>query len=121
MKLTLGRRVAEDGSELGQNNPYSYDKEKLTADRIWEYVVVGFYERPGFEEMIAPGYTALSLLSEPLREGETYDAYILMKIRERILMRLRKSFRELSLRHPIKRVCSQLTAIRCLTIIRICL
>ncbi len=29
--------------------------------------------------MIAPGYTALSLLSEPLREGETYDAYILMK------------------------------------------
>lgn len=79
LKLTLGRRVAEDGSELGQNNPYSYDKEKLTADRIWEYVVVGFYERPGFEEMIAPGYTALSLLSEPLREGETYDAYILMK------------------------------------------
>ena len=79
LKLTLGRRVAEDGSELGQNNPYSYDEEKLTADRIWEYVVVGFYERPGFEEMIAPGYTALSLLSEPLREGETYDAYILMK------------------------------------------
>lgn len=121
LKLTLGRRVAEDGSELGQNNPYSYDEEKLTADRIWEYVVVGFYERPGFEEMIAPGYTALSLLSEPLREGETYDAYILMKIRERILIRLRKSFRELSLRHPIKRVCSQWTAIRCLTIIRICL
>ena len=79
LKLTLGRRVAEDGSELWQNNPYSYDEEKLTADRIWEYVVVGFYERPGFEEMIAPGYTALSLLSEPLREGETYDAYILMK------------------------------------------
>lgn len=79
LKLSLGKRIAADGMQLGQSNEYSYDDEELTFEKSWEYVVVGFYERPGFEARIAPGYTALSFLSEPLREGETYDAYILIK------------------------------------------
>lgn len=65
--LTLGERML-DGERLNQYNPFDEDlQETLEVRETREYTVVGFYERPDFENYSAPGYTALTFweLSEP--------------------------------------------------------
>lgn len=55
--------------------------EQLTDTREQTYTVVGFYERPSFENYSAPGYTALTFRSSLANaDGDPdtmYDAYIL--------------------------------------------
>lgn len=67
--LDIGKRTL-DNCQLNQYNPcYTYDEngdsvlnnETLAIEFTKTYKVVGFYERPSFEEYTAPGYTALTL------------------------------------------------------------
>ncbi len=93
LSLPLGERK-EDGYTLGQHNPLSYEnggeeegeepgkitvKETLEIRETRTYTVVGFYERPAFEEYSAPGYTALTVADETPREGSEFDLYFRMK------------------------------------------
>ncbi len=65
LRLELGERYWED-SKLNQNNPFLGEDEASGAEELRirekrEYTVVGFYERPNFEDFQAPGYTAVTL------------------------------------------------------------
>lgn len=90
MTLELGNRVS-DGYILGQYNPYMYtdagDAEEgsdITTDPQREYLdieqsrtftVVGFYERPSFENYSAPGYTAITVMDKVRTENSLYNVY----------------------------------------------
>lgn len=71
LTLTIGSRVSEDGETLWNNTALSYHimdgqnvediiTEKLIPRETRTFTVVGFYERPSFEEHEAPGYTLLT-------------------------------------------------------------
>lgn len=86
LTLALGSRML-DGEELGQNDLcYTYDvdgneffrEEDLTVRETRTYTVVGIYERPGFEDYAAPGYTALTLADRQPSESARYDVYFKM-------------------------------------------
>lgn len=68
LTLELGKRYW-DGESLNQFNPF-YGEDEVSAGeelRVQEkrtYTVVGFYERPNFENFSAPGYTAITLWDE---------------------------------------------------------
>lgn len=82
--LDIGKRML-DNYQLTQYNPcYIYDEngdsvlnnETLAVEFTKTYKVVGFYERPSFEEYTAPGYTALTLA----HGGDfNYDIWFKMK------------------------------------------
>ncbi|MGN0166166.1 MAG: ABC transporter permease [Lachnospiraceae bacterium] len=87
LKLEIGKRVSE-GCVLYQNNPfYEYDdegeecegSEELMITETRTYTVVGFYERPSFEDYSAPGYTALTISDEGMSNKYAYDVYFKMK------------------------------------------
>ena len=73
--LELGNRISQDGETLPYSMSYTGSKDDpyMQADNgtaIWEsflpkeerdYTVVGFYERPDYEDFSAPGYTALTI------------------------------------------------------------
>lgn len=77
--LSLGDRVSE-GFVLDNRRYYlpDTDEEALENFRTKEYTVVGFYERPGFEDYSAPGYTALtSKDSTESRDGNArFEVYM---------------------------------------------
>lgn len=86
LTLELGNRMFE-GWPMTQNNPcYIYEGSKsVLLDETLEvretrtYTVVGFYERPSFENRTAPGYTAITIAdSEPSRDC-LYNIYYKMK------------------------------------------
>ncbi|MFZ2256598.1 MAG: FtsX-like permease family protein [Clostridiaceae bacterium] len=72
MTLELGERTRED-LVLGQTNPFEKDSETLNKKTVKTYTVVGFYDRPSFEEYDAPGYTALTRAAEG--GANSYDVY----------------------------------------------
>ena len=90
LTLELGNRVS-DGYVLGQNNPYlnaeegevvegsdvatQNETETLEIIETRTYMVVGFYERPGFENYSAPGYTAITVMDKVRPEGSLYNFY----------------------------------------------
>ena len=90
LTLELGNRVS-DGYTLGQNNPYLNAKEgepvegsdtvlqqefeNLEVIDTRTYTVVGFYERPSFENYSAPGYTAITVMDKVRPEGTLYNFY----------------------------------------------
>lgn len=84
LELTLGHRELE-GFRLGQHTPvYHYEQgdevlneEILVSEQTRRYRVVGFYERPDFEERTAPGYTCITY-SSGAAEG-TYDVYFKLR------------------------------------------
>lgn len=59
VELALGERMVE-GCPLNQSNPLC-DEEALQIRETRTYRVVGFYERPDFEDYSAPGYTFLTV------------------------------------------------------------
>lgn len=88
VELALGKRML-DGYSMGQNNPfYVYDEnnetvpsgEKLVVEETHSYTVVGFYERPSFENYTAPGYTAITLADK--QNGEQYHYSVWFKMNE---------------------------------------
>lgn len=71
ISLNLGDRMI-DGYVLDQTNPY-VPEETLETRKAAQYTVVGFYERPDFEDYSAPGYTFLTV---PEEDGpQCYDLY----------------------------------------------
>ncbi len=97
LKLELGDRVC-DGEKLNQNNELIYEfvendeseesdeseeevvpLEEIKINKTRTYKVVGFYERPGFEQISAPGYTAITVMDEKLSASVSYDVYFKMK------------------------------------------
>ncbi|HOM01733.1 MAG TPA: FtsX-like permease family protein [Acetivibrio sp.] len=81
--LSIGDRIS-DGFKLNQNNAFLHEKdggdtEELIIREQRTFTVVGFYERPGFEPYIAPGYTALTIESGSGVGDYDYDAYIKLK------------------------------------------
>ncbi len=86
IELALGRRML-DGYTMGQNNPcYVYDEdnnavlngETLEVDETRTYTVVGFYERPSFENYTAPGYTAITLVDREPGDNYSYSVWFKM-------------------------------------------
>lgn len=59
LSLAVGSRIS--GNEnLGQHDPYTAGGETLVPQEERTYTVVGIYQRPGFEESTAPGYTLIT-------------------------------------------------------------
>ena len=87
LPLALGVRML-DGYEMSQNNPfYVYDEnneavpsgETLTVKETRSYKIVGFYERPSFENYTAPGYTAITIADKQISEKYSYNVWFKMK------------------------------------------
>ena len=86
IELALGKRML-DGYSMGQYTPYYvYDEnnetipsgEKLVVDETRTYTVVGFYERPSFENFTAPGYTALTIADKDTNAQYNYSVWFKM-------------------------------------------
>ena len=86
IELALGKRML-DGYSMGQYTPYYvYDEnnetipsgEKLVVDETRSYTVVGFYERPSFENFTAPGYTALTIADKDTNAQYNYSVWFKM-------------------------------------------
>lgn len=86
VELSLGKRML-DGYEMSQNNPfYIYDEkheavpsgETLSIEETRSYTVVGFYERPSFENYTAPGYTAITIADKDIGEKYSYNVWFKM-------------------------------------------
>lgn len=86
IELALGKRML-DGYSMGQNNPfYIYDEnnetipsgEKLVVEDTRCYTVVGFYERPSFENYTAPGYTAITIADKDVNAQYNYSVWFKM-------------------------------------------
>lgn len=73
LTLELGERVWGE-ERLFQRTSYWHDEEDSPGERLAirerrSYTVVGFYERPGFENYTAPGYTALTCRTDENAEA----------------------------------------------------
>ena len=86
LQLALGVRML-DGYPMSQNNPfYVYDEnneavpsgETLTVKETRSYKIVGFYERPSFENYTAPGYTAITIADKQIGEQYSYNVWFKM-------------------------------------------
>lgn len=86
LQLALGVRML-DSYEMSQNNPfYVYDEnneaipsgETLTIKETRSYKIVGFYERPSFENYTAPGYTAITIADKQISEKYSYNVWFKM-------------------------------------------
>ncbi|MCI8401645.1 MAG: ABC transporter permease [Lachnospiraceae bacterium] len=88
--LTPGQRTGATGDEretLNQHDPFfaagsgSEAQERLTAGaQTVTYTVTGFYERPGFEDRHAPGYTALTAdRTDGELPGSVYEVWVQLK------------------------------------------
>ncbi|MGN0413986.1 MAG: ABC transporter permease [Agathobacter sp.] len=91
LTLSVGERENENGEVLWQDNPLfvaEEEKDSTGNDQVKKmehlaeteqktYTIVGFYERPDFENYSAPGYTALTLASSA--DNSCYDGYAVMK------------------------------------------
>lgn len=71
--LEVGNRV-EDGRELCQHDPYSYEEETFVQTGQKTYMVVGICRRPTIEEFSAPGYTLITKTDD--NAADNYTALI---------------------------------------------
>ena len=94
LTLDIGNRVSE-GYVLGQYNPYlnaeegepvegseevsQTNLETLEIVETRTFTVVGFYERPNFENYSAPGYTAITVMDKVRPAGSLYNFYYKME------------------------------------------
>lgn len=72
LELELGDRQS-DGETLDQGTAFS-EGETLVPRESRTYTVVGFYQRPNFENYSAPGYTALTVADGT--GAKNYDVYV---------------------------------------------
>ena len=84
LTLEVGERISDE-YRLGQYNPYMKEGESdETSQNVLEwiavketrtYTVVGFYERPNFENYSAPGYTAITAPDKIRDEDAIFNVY----------------------------------------------
>lgn len=75
LELDLGNRITQDGQILLNHTSYINDTmERLVTTEKRTYKVVGFYERPSFEDYNAPGYTALTIGDK--NSEHPYDIFV---------------------------------------------
>lgn len=83
LSISIGRRMEGDNM-LGQHDPYMAGdgageaQEKLVPNIERTYTVVGFYDRPGFEEYTAPGYTLITI-ADPAEAVDDYSVLVTLK------------------------------------------
>lgn len=81
LTLTLGTRTDREGNILINQDAYLNTSENreytetFTPSETRTYTVVGFYERPSYEDYDSPGYTALTIGDNSSQN--TYDLYLL--------------------------------------------
>ncbi|TCL41556.1 ABC transporter permease [Harryflintia acetispora] len=76
--LTLAPGTRRAGDEtMNQHDPYRPGGETLAPGRERTYTVVGTYERPGYEEHTAPGYTAITK-ADP-GGADSYSLFVTLK------------------------------------------
>ena len=89
LTLDIGKRML-DGSVLGQADAcYTYDEnnneipngEEFIPESTGSFTVVGIYERPDFESIAAPGYTAITFCQRQsiLENDNPFEVYYRMK------------------------------------------
>ncbi|MHC1772155.1 MAG: ABC transporter permease [Flexilinea sp.] len=77
LSFAVGSRM--DGNKnLGQHDPYVSGKETLVPKAGRTYTVVGIYERPGFEEHSAPGYTLITK-ADTADQADSFSLFVTLK------------------------------------------
>lgn len=80
LSLELGTRTDSQGTVLNNRTAYypeENEKEQIVDTKPYTYTVVGFYERPSFEDYSAPGYTALTV--SDMSSNDFYSLYFCTK------------------------------------------
>ncbi len=93
--LDIGERKIED-INLNQNEMYN-EEEKLINTSKKTFTVVGFYERPTFEDYSAPGYTALTI--DDKNSDKSYDVYYTVSNVRKIYSISEKYFKDDNLKY----------------------
>ena len=85
LQLTIGYRCDGEGGKLRQSNPYLHEEETFYPQEEKSYTVVGIVERPVIEDRWAPGYTAVTFLSDISKfdEIDIYATYTASGLRDR--------------------------------------
>ncbi len=79
LTLEIGERMI-DGFSMTQANPFYPDSgEKLDVKQTRTYEIVGFYERPSFEDTAAPGYTVITVADKETDVFGKYNVYYKLK------------------------------------------
>ncbi|WP_414150868.1 ABC transporter permease [Acetobacterium carbinolicum] len=82
LSLAVGNRISGN-AKLGQHDPYTAGDETLVPQEERTYTVVGVYQRPGFEESIAPGYTLITK-ADPQDQADSVSVFVTLKNPRRI-------------------------------------
>lgn len=82
LELEIGQRML-DGKKLDQDNSYitkeeDPENEEFVIRETRTYKVVGFYQRPDFEPISAPGYTAITTIDKTVTNAYDYNLYFKM-------------------------------------------
>lgn len=85
LQLEVGYRSDKEGGRLQQSSPYQYEEEIFCPEEKKEYTVVGLAARPSIEDRWAPGYTAVTFLSDMsvFDEVDIYATYTSAALRDR--------------------------------------
>ena len=90
LKLDIGTRML-DNRKLWQNNSYEkYDPEDIEYEDDFEeetftpmitktYTIVGFFQRPEYENQFSPGYTCITLAETYTNPSGSIDLYVQVK------------------------------------------
>lgn len=71
--LAVGNRISGNAT-LGQHDPYAGGETLVPQDQR-TYTVVGLYQRPGFEESTAPGYTLITK-ADALDQADRFNLFV---------------------------------------------
>ncbi len=74
--LSLGNRTV-NGKKVNPITPYA-SKETLTATNVKTYTIVGTCQRVAYEQISAPGFTAITKADET-NTSEDYSVFVMMK------------------------------------------
>ncbi|MCI8639564.1 MAG: FtsX-like permease family protein [Coprococcus sp.] len=74
LSLKIGTRQSGE-EKLSQHDPYRAGEESFLSSLEQDYTVVGIYQRPGFEEYSAPGYTLVTL-ADPKSSPGSFSMFV---------------------------------------------
>lgn len=78
LTLATGSRQRQ-GQALSQHDPYSYEQEALYPTEEKTYTVVGICQRPYFEQVTAPGYTAITCAEPAAGRAGRFSAFVTLR------------------------------------------